>query len=214
MPAGRMTRVVRATGGRKRGLNFKQVKQVQKIINSNQRLKTFRASLNVGVVTTAGVLTEVSAIAEGDDFSQRDSDRIRAASLKLHGAVQGNTAVTGYTVLRIMLCRAKHGVLALADMPVGGNITDQADLDKIQVYSDRLYILHDDADGSGTAHNDIFVFKSFKNRKVPHMNIEYDDSESATLAQKNACYVFQLSNQAVNGGRFIGWTDLKFFNSN
>lgn len=206
-----MGRIVRVAPRRTKGrsLNYKQVKQVQKIIQKNKQLKNHRAEINTGTVDNTGILNEISAISEGDDFNNRDGDKIQALSIKMHGPVRSDTSATGFTTLRVMICRGKFGPLVIGDMPADTN--EQPDLDKMQIYYDRNFTVgHLDT----RVVNDVGYYKSFKNSKVPHLLLHYDDDTSATACQSNPLYIFHVSNAATNGPRQTGWIDLKFFNAN
>jgi len=209
MPAGRM--YVSARRSKQRSLNFKQVKQVQKIIQKNKQLKNVRKEIASNGITTTGILQEITAISEGDNFNNRDGDKVQVLSMKLHSNIYSGAAGTNNTQIRCMLVRGKYGPLALADMPADER--EQPDLDKMQVYFDRLYTLG--AAGSGDDHiNGVLHYKSFKNSKVPHLLVHFDDDESATAAQSNPLYIFAISNTAANGPSWEGWVDTKFFNAN
>lgn len=63
------------------GLNFKQVKQVQKIINKNKQLKHVYISA-ASTISTTGVLKEFTTVTEGDNFNNRDGDKIGVQSMR------------------------------------------------------------------------------------------------------------------------------------
>lgn len=202
MPMGKLIRVSRSS---KRGLNFKQVKQVQKIINTGKQIKTFRTTHDV-TTTNAGFFVDLSAVTEGDDFFQRDGDKIHAVSLKTVASMLGTTALATKATIRVLIVRSKTGPLVVGDMPAA--LLAQPDLDKMQVLYDHHYQFT--ASGLGDQ-IEINYFKSFKNRKVPWMNILYDDDESALLSQSNGVYLFLDTDAAANGPLFRGYSVLKFY---
>lgn len=209
MPMGRMYRAPAPTGARK-GLNFKQVKQVQKIINKNLQIKTYRSVIAV-TSTTAGSLIECTSISEGDNFNERDGDKIKVQSLKIPYSICPDTTNAIVHNVRVMVVRGKYGPLVVGDLPT--TVTGQADLDKMQVYHDKLYQLIDNQD----ALNDNVIvpfYKSFKNKKVPHLLSHFDDSVSATACQSNPIYFFTIASSSTTPCVLAGFGDLKFFNAN
>lgn len=204
MAGGTITRVYTAnTGGRRqRKLNNRQVKQVQKIINSNKLLKVFYTAMPGGIASATPQLIPLDSVTKGDEFFQRDSDRINVQSLKLTLGIY-NTAAAVNTI-RIIVLRSKVGPLVVGDLPAAINTVP--DLDKMQVYEDRIYSFG--TAGSAAFFNDQ-MFKSFKNKKVPHMKVGYDETVSATLAQDNPLYIYFLTLQ--DSIVVQGHARLKFF---
>lgn len=208
MPAGKMYNYT-AQNPRK-GLNFKQVKQVQKIIQKNQQIKTTRVAI-ASLANTTGALTELSAITEGDNFNNRDGDKIKAQSLKVCYSISPDTTNAILQIVRIIIVRGKYGPLVLADLPTA--IAGQCDLDKMQVYHDRIYQLLDNQDAIND-NSTVPFFKSFKNKKVPHLLCNFDDDVSATACQSNPLYFYVLGASASTPCAVNGFSDLKFFNAN
>lgn len=189
MPMGTMIRAApRAT--RRRGLNYKQVKQVQKIVNKNKQLKS-QQDIASQAVTTAKYLYEITEITEGDDFNQRTSDKIFLQSLKINMSINQAGTLT-QQLCRVMVVRGKNGPLSTADLPA---YSTEADLDKMQVYYDRIVRI------PATAIDPIQwdFFKSFRNKKVPHLKVRYDDDVSAISAEGNPIYVYAVSSEGTNG---------------
>ncbi len=206
MPAGKMTRVFRGTGSRQRSLNFRQVKQVQKIINTNKKLKSKWTNFNNITMDIAGSLIEITAIPEGDDFNQRDTDKILCQSVKVQLSLR-NGVTPGPQNNRIMLVRAKQGTLAIADMP---SVVQEPDQDKMQVLYDEI-IGYNDVDFDPLIRN---IFKGFRKRNIPHLTVTYDDDESATAAQRHAIYLYLVGSTDTNPGFSSGYTKLKWFDAN
>lgn len=191
-----------------RGLNFKQVKTVQKLINKNQQMKVVRQAVS-STMNTTGVLTEISTCAEGDNFNNRDGDKIKCQSIKCVLTITPNASSATSQVVRILVARGKNGPLAIGAFPA--TVNAQPDLDQMQVYHDRIYSVVKDQDGINF---DVPIYKSFKNKKVPHLLIHYSDAVSSTLANDNPLYLFVLGNNATNPPTCAGYTDMKFFNAN
>ncbi len=159
--------------GKRRGLTGRQRTQVKKLITSNQQVKQLWLSVN-NIFTDAGTLQELTTIGEGNDFDERNTDRIKVLSARLHVSI-GPTAVNSLEQTdRVMIVRSKRGPLLLADLP---GIFSAPDLDKFQVLLDR-YLFY-----SGQSEQDqstIDMFHSFKKGRIPHMKCIYDDDVSAT----------------------------------
>ncbi len=200
-----MGRIFRGGQSRGRGLNFKQVKQVQKIIEKNKRLKV-EFKNQVDVMTSVGALNELTTVAEGDDFNERQGDIINAMSLKVQWTVSPNATPTA-GVYRIMIVRARIGALVAADLPA---VVGTPDLDKFQVLYDKVYNVNASATYMNFGET---YFKSFKNRKVPYMKVRYDDDISASAAQDNAIYLWTISGILIEGPSFQAFTRLKFFDT-
>ncbi len=191
---------------RQRPLNTRQVRQVSKIINSQRILKRKLTMFNSFAVSTTGSLIEISAIAEGDDYQQRTGDIILALKASFSLAFQAGDVTN---LLRVMLVRAKFGSLDVSQMPAIGN---EADQDRMQVYFDKHWFM--DNVGIVTL-NDVQHVKSFTNRKVPGLNIKYDDTTSATAAQSNALYIYFVSDSGTAPHiSAVGHVLLKYFDKN
>lgn len=187
-------------------LSFGQVKQVQKIVNKNKRLKTAWYNINSSATSGTPIFTDITAISEGEDFSQRDSDHILAASLRVQWSmINANTATN--QIVRVMIVRGLHGNLLSSDMPAVG-VTPNLDLMQV-LYDETIHL-------PGAVFDPItrFHFKSFKNKKVPHMRVTYNDAASATNAFSNPVYYYAVSSVGTNGAQISGYAKLKFFDAN
>lgn len=205
MPAGRMVKVVSANP--RRGLNFKQVKQVQNIINKNKQLKHVYQSAG-NTISTTGVLKEFTSVAEGDNFNNRDGDKIGVQSIRAMLSLRNNSSTPTAQDIRVMIVRGKYGPLVVGDMPA---ITGAPDLDKMQVYYDETFTLSDIEFDHPMQRN---FKKKFRNRKIPHLLVGYDDDESATAAQRSPIYLYHIGTEATNVAAIRGYVYLKFFNLN
>lgn len=204
----------RPMGTRQRRLNFRQVKQVQKIVDSNKQLKRVYGDITVSTLVTTGSLTELTVISKGDENFERDTDRIRLLKAEVELGILNQQVTPGN--VRLMLVRSKVGPLVAGDFPTSQSGTP--DFDKMQVYHDRLYSIHDSAssvagdapNGGATIHR-IIMSKSFKTSKIPHLNVIYDTDESATAAQDNPIYLWMWASQSSNGVNVRGRTIIKWF---
>lgn len=192
MPAGR---IYRSTG-----LSNRQVKQVQKIVNSNKDFKQRHFGAN-GNISTTQLLIPLTTVPIGSNFNNRESDRIRAVSLKGQVVVAlNNTPLSQRN--RIMVVRSKTGKLTVTDFPT---LHNQPDLDKFQVLMDQIYI-----SGDGDFTPEIFRFyKSFKNKKIPHMNIGYDNEANDVIT--NPIYLYMYGSSGTNGNTYNYAFNLKYY---
>lgn len=186
-----------------KGFNRKQVRQVQKIVDSNKKLKS-KTNIFELTLSNAGTLTELTAITEGDDFYQRDTDVIRLMSAKGHYNITNGSTASAQSC-RVLIVRSKVGPLVLANMPA---INAMPDLDKFVVLYDQYIRLEATKD----AYLPIFRFyKSFKNKKVPHLNVIYDDDKDDTASQNHGVYVFTITSAPSNQCNLFGIFKIKWF---
>lgn len=185
----------------RRLLNRPQVRQVQKIINANKDLKRKWIELSHDPSTTA-VVTEATAISEGDNFDNRIDDTIRVHSMYVQWCYNHDTtAADGST--RLLVLRARYGQLDATDIPAVGATPDY---DKLQVYYDEVITF----EAESTEPVCRTFYKTFKNKKIPHMKVKYDDDVSATDAVINPLYVASVGDGA-NAPRIKGYVLVKYF---
>lgn len=193
---------------RRRALNFRQVKQVQKIINKNKQLNRYELLTSVAP-TTAKSLTGLDQIGlattGGNEFNIRNSDQILVQSLRLQGSIIAPATPTAQTV-RLLLIRSKKGPLAVADLP---STTGQTDYDRVQVLYERIINI-----GTLTSEPIAFgMFKSFRNKKIPHMKLRYDDTVGDDIPLENNLYFYAVTSTATNGASIYFRTMIKYFES-
>lgn len=192
-----------------RPLNRRQFKQVTKIVQSGQELKQAYTSLNIAFLST-GTLTEITALSKGSNYNQRDGEDIRYQSTKFEMAIAPTEAGNQNAVCRIMFVRSKKGPLVVADFPT--TVDAEPNFDKMQVYKDQVYVTND-VTGEGSINN-IRWFKSFKNRKTPHLNVGYVASVSATAGQNNPLYLYMVTSALVSTPTLQGYIRSKWFDKN
>jgi len=195
-------------GQRSRGrrLNFKQVKQVTRLINKNKRIKQRFITQNDLLQDAPGSLQELTTVQKGTTFSQSDSDKIAALSLQVHLSInvgEGDNAADD--VLRYSIVRSKTGTLTSADMP---SILGPHNLDLYQVYLDKYITMREE----NTIPIEIDYYKSFKTNKVPHMVIGYDAADQVINAVNNPIYLWYIKQSAsvTNGAIHNGYSLMKF----
>lgn len=199
MPMGKIYRY------QSKGLNRKQFKQVSKIVNKGKRLKTEFADLS-GDIDGTGIFQEITAIAEGDDFNQRDSDVVFLRQVKICMALVPPDTATKQS-FRILVVRSKTGPLVVGDMLT--SVSGEPDLDKYQVlYDERFGVPAHDIDPIKRNKN----FK-FYNRKIPHLRVIYDDDESDTAAQNHGVYIQLFGSEDTHPAFIRGWVKAMFYDS-
>jgi len=213
MAGGKITRVYRAPAGRK--LNFRQVKQVQKIVNANKQLKQCWTPVDQSPSSTTPYFLELTQLAEGEDFNQRDSDLVSAIGLNLKFTINRLAATTNSTVstVRMMVVRSKVGPLVVGDLPASPASATMPNLTKYQVLYERFISIGPyDSDGIfiDTVCKDISVSFKFRKGKIPHLGLMYDDGVSATACQKNAIYLY-LDNSDATTLAAVGQSVLKYY---
>lgn len=199
MPMGKLVRSTRP-------LNRRQVKQVQKIVDINKKLKQ-NWTFATDTIDTTGYLLEFTAIPEGDDFNQRSSDKIRLQSIRAQLAVRQTGVTPSSADVRVMIVRGKFGPLAVGNMPA---YNAEPDLDRMQVYYDFITTLAD------VEINPIHLtyMKKFRTKKVPHISVNYDDDVSGTAAQNNPLYLYAVGSTAANAPFLRGYIKAKWFDAN
>lgn len=193
-------------------LNFRQVKHVQKIIEKDKVIKRVDVPFQ-GTFTTTGDLYEITQIAKGNDTITRDSDRIHVMKVSIQNLFSNTTNTTQALRLRVMFVRSKKGPLVIANFPA---YIATPDFDKMQVYYDEIHILGPFSTTATQAQSSQTVLKlaykkSFKNKKIPHLNVGYDTDVSVTDAQDNPLYMYTVGDSANSIGQQgyarISWFD-------
>lgn len=201
MPAGRMYKY------KPKKLNNTQVKQVQKIINKDKIYHEIFQSVGDEANTT-GFLYNVFAVAEGNDFNQRESDKIHAKHMEMKLVLtQTDTNANG---IRIIVARSKIGHLITSDFPAWNG---QPDLTIMQILYDNILVT---PALQPNAPITVAKFKySFKTKKIPHLNIGYVDTDSATAPAKNGVYVYVVGSlaEASTANVINGWIKGHFYDS-
>lgn len=202
MPAGR---IYRAPVPKRRPLNTRQVKQVQKIIEKDKKFKTKHDYFNVTPLTTKS-LTELTAITEGDNYFERHGDKIHLKKIVIHMSIAQNDTPTRM-MNRLLIVRSKTGPLVVADLPA---YDAEVDLDDMAILHEEIFNIQS-VDNTQPIQRTIKL--KFQNKRVPHMNVEYDDDDSATNAQNNPVYMYWVGSDATYGLSVIGHYYTSFFDA-
>ncbi len=186
----------------RKGFSQKQYKIVRKMIQSDKSYKEKQQSVvNTNLLTT-GDLTEITLISEGDDFNVRASDKCYLTKIEMQlelGETEGNC--------RVIVARGRNGPLSTADFPT---ITGAVNIDKLQVYYDRLLSIQ----GGDLMSRRVSFKKSFSKGKIPHMVLRYDDDISAFACQHNPVYLWAVSGEGDSTGpKIFGNVTANFYDS-
>ena len=145
-------------------------------------------------VDNTGSQFNITSIVEGDDWDQRQSDRIQVLKFAFFLTLAGSDSSNA---IRIMFVRSKVGPLVAANFPT---LLNPPDYDKMQVYYDRTY---QTSQNGPDIVNDVIYSHNFKSRKVPYLNVNYDDDVSATNAQKNPLYMWIITDSGVSPNPYV-----------
>lgn len=181
-------------------LTFRQVKQVQKLIERNKELN------RSWTVLTQGFNDITNSIVFGNhDTNGRLSNQINVVGL--HIELLARNIVTDTTTgdipcVRVIIGRTKGtGVTSLDSAE---SIATMPDPDDFQIYVDK--ILSPTAMAvAGTATDNVlmqsFKFsykKSFKNKKIPHLNVLYDENDAdPNIVRKNQLFIAILADNTA-----------------
>lgn len=201
-------------------LNKPQVKQVQRIIESNKRIKNYYAPIIADFtdVNTATQLStyfqELTGTVQGDNSTSRSEMMIflKSYNIKFGLSNYTNDASAPSTLMvampfRVIIARSKVGPLADINDIAGSSINtfyQQPDPDKYQVYTDEVFSVSGNASSGTSASMNIsfgflpHIYKSFKNKKCPHLKVGYDAQYSATQANKSPIYMKILVDPGTN----------------
>lgn len=242
MPMGKIVRVTRGRLPRK--LNRTQVKQVQRQIERNKRIKNsytlFNSNGPNGLFTFSDVtgasqvqtkFAEITSVGQGDQSNLRSEEQImlKSYNIKLGLDWYGNDASPTPTTImivapfRVLIVRSKRGPQTDIFDPAGIPVSDwgsQPDPDLYQTYTDEIISVS--GNNSSTTQTNVapgflwHFYKSFKNKKVPHMIVGYDEN-TGDQAISNPIYIkIIVSSNAPPAGESYnfalhGFAHLKFF---
>lgn len=164
---------------------------VRSIVNSEKKTYT-KTVFNAVTVSSTGSMQEISSIAQGDDYTNRDGRSVLAKSLELKGWLNAHPSAST-TMLRIIVFRDNNadGTDPVALDLLQSNTTyslrnpDPTDMKRFSIYVDKLYML--DTQKSALAKVDIF-------RNLNH-HIKFDASSGSN---QGSLWVYVLSNLASN----------------
>lgn len=210
----------------RRGLNTRQVKQVQKIINTNKRIKNYYTPLESNFVGGVSLVyfQELTLIPfNGSDAQTRQTSNIQLKSYNIKlGVIQNSTPDLTMYSYRVIIARSKQGPVTDISSTTGPilDFNDQPDPDIYQVYTDEIFT----ASGPPASVNIslgylMHFYKSFKTKKVPHMIVGFNDVDNTPAtnpANNNPVYIKIIIDPAVGvvateGFGLKGFAHMKFF---
>lgn len=165
-------------------------------------IKRFDLSPAGAVVTSAGTLIRVGAMAQGVTHSERIGNRIYAKYIRFSAVIVNNAAVQSGAVRFIMFIDTEGTtanpatIASLLDTVVAGNgITSAINSDHTQRYT----ILMDKVVTVSAGGPTQLQFKKFRRLKL----VSYFVGGLSTDLDKNTVYIAMLSGEAVNGPTVI-----------
>jgi len=202
------------SAGRK--LNTRQVRQVQQIVERNKLYKHAYISLvDASVLSATPAFIELTALAKGDEIDQRSGDRINLIKIKLSLLIRRiqDNAASDVAPFRVLIVRSKEGVKVVGDLPI--SMSNAPDFDEFQILHDQVYAVGPNDADTGLVDNTsrtINLKFKFKNKKVPHMVVGYDEDDSATVGQTNPIYLTVYNENDTGAGiSLTGWSHLQWF---
>ena len=173
---------------------YRDVAKLKRLINVEYKSHLFGLS---SVASTTPNIQNVTAIAQGDTFSQRDGNKIRSFSLSFRGHVRQNPSAT-LSFARVMLIRDNNGsttqpVLADLFSDAASFYDNRHKLDDPQTNS-RFTVLFDQHFGLSAVGPEILEFEWYT--KLDH-HIFFTGT-AATDEGKGAIYSIIGSNEATN----------------
>lgn len=223
----------------KRGLNRRQSKQVQKIILSNKRIKNTYVPITApftdvtGATQLANYFQELTLISSSMSAQARSEAQIQLKSynIKLGLTYYQNDATptpSNFNIpvtYRVIIVRSKEGPVSDITTLIANasivNFVQQPDPNKFQIYTDEIFT----AGGSSetTLKNNVSLgylmhfYKSFKNKKVPHMIVGWNEADTpGDAADINPIYMKVIVDPNATVGdsynfQLQGFCHLKYF---
>lgn len=211
--AGLKTRVNAGTY-RKKPLNFRQVKQVQKIINADKKLKIAYNSISQSnIIATNPLFLEVTRTTQGLGDSNRTETDIKLLSYRLSFAFfrEGTSTSIDPVYCRVMVVRG-YRPLVVADMPT--DVISTPDRDIMQVYYDKVIAFGPNQTTLGVAQSMLYnmdIKKKFKTSKIPHLNVGYENTDTNAVNNPIYLYVLDELTGSNNEVQVRGFASIKFY---
>lgn len=186
MPMGKLTRV-----GRQRPLNFRQIKQVQKMVKKDDQLKV-NVERSVQAVGTTSSIIDLSAV--GSDCT------IHGIHMSVDLSLYQNVSTPTGAYVICAIARWRPG-----GSPSSSDFTNNAlDNDKWFYYYYRAFYIP----SSQTESVNITKRISFKNARIPHLNI---DNDSSAASANNGLFLLLLSDENTNKPNVFYHTRLSYY---
>lgn len=199
MAMGKMVRAPRPLGP---ALSKRQFRAVTKLINKGKELHTYQYYVDANVPNTK-TLVELTDITIGSQYYMRDDcNTITVRAIKGHVGIAGADSSNR---MRVIIARSKDGPLYTTDFPAIGA---QPDLDKMQVYWDRTFLV---SQYGPYFLSNIPVNIKLAKGKIPGVNVRYDGTTS-TSAISGGIYLYYISDSAAaSDPLLISHLNIKFY---
>lgn len=197
-----------STARRVAGNAFRLAKFLKGVVNAEK--KTYAKAITTAIGTTP-IITDISDIAQGDDFFNRDGRSVLSKSLFVRSIYSMN-ASAGFSTVRVavvMDTMNQGDAPAWTDVFVATNVISPKQAGNNNGYNGRFKVLHDkiiNLQIFNVAQKQDYCFK-----KLDHHI--YFEGTASTDAAKNAIYLMQLSNEATNTVVQNTYTTLKYYDN-
>lgn len=179
------------------------VSQIAGLINSEVKNNDVTIS-GTGITNSGSFSTQLTDIAEGDDYNQRNGRFILSKHLQYRMQIIGDSTVqTRFSYAIIMDKKPDEGLTATPWTDVFTSTDPTAMINRNS--SDRFIILKREMIGLNSGGNTIQTRKGYINLKGIHL--KYDGTTS-TSYDKNQIFVIAVSNQGVNVPAF--WCTFRY----
>ena len=173
---------------------IKTVQQVKGLVNSE--MKHFDATFTINP-TTAGVVTQLTSIVQGDGVSNRDGESVLLQSLYFRGTTTQNVSDTSvYNQVRFILfqCKNEQDAPTIAKLLTSASYISPLNLDNsfnYRIMWDKTMSIIPQYSGH---HNQKFFKKYFK----LNTHVKYDGTTGASV-KGGGIYLATISDVASNG---------------
>lgn len=172
------------------GLNQKQFKIVNKLVNKDIPVKNYSNTFTGSIGTTA---TYVDVTAHASE----NSETIRVYRVEVHFGLERNA--TTAQLVRVVIGRwRQEGVISS-----GITMTSIPTTTNAFIYYDRVFALT-------TAQTEPIqqkVVMKFRKGKIPHLNIKYDSSNNSA---SNGIFLAYISTENTNKANIYGFRSIKY----
>ncbi len=178
--------------GKGAAILYRDVKYLKSVVNVESKVIDDTTS---STANTAGVITNISLIAEGSDYNERNGRRIKLQSLQIRGQLTQHASATN-TSLRVIIFKTRNNQSA-----------EPAVLDVLQFASENSMLNASDNQGSFTVVSDRTVHMSNVNstnygynmyHKIQtHIDFSGSAATEASIG-RGALYALLISNEASN----------------
>lgn len=105
---------------------------LKRIVNVEK--KYYDTTISTAAVTETGVITDISAIAQGDSALNRDGDSLKPLGLNMRFTLKGDASTSRDTSIRVIVFRMKH---ENAVVPSVSDVLDVVSINAMYNYTER-----------------------------------------------------------------------------